>query len=94
MKQHITPSQLKEIPIKISSVIFGGTYENRKNYYAYNAKKMTIGKMIEILKNKYGDQWCEKVFFATRDGDVFENGDCLCDALWEAVKYVLESEGE
>lgn len=80
----------------------------RENYpYKYNnvcqylwdrlAGKITIGKMIEILY-KYdcdiqiisaGKQWYIEVAAHIR-----RDSEELADALWEAVKYVLEVENE
>jgi len=64
------------------------------------AEMITIGKMIEILKSK-GVNWFEvgypeiketreKKVFIKITKDLYFWGDNLCDALWEAVKYVLE----
>jgi len=55
---------------------------------------LTIGRMIEFLdENKYQitikrekDQW---LLARGKDNNVDVNGTTLCDALWEAVKKVL-----
>jgi nitroimidazol reductase NimA-like FMN-containing flavoprotein (pyridoxamine 5'-phosphate oxidase superfamily) len=68
-----------------------------KSYFRVLIKNITelidIGKMIEILKKHYKDEWTNVIFYATMHGDVYEReNNELCDALWEAVKYVLEVE--
>jgi hypothetical protein len=55
---------------------------------------LDIGQMIELL----GDKWVEKVYYALEnivDGgcDILKNYEGeLCDALWEAVKEILNRE--
>jgi len=79
-------------------------YQNTKEksdiWYDWVSREITIGKMIEILKSK-GVNWFEvgypeiketreKKVFIKITKDLYFWGDNLCDALWEAVKYVLE----
>jgi hypothetical protein len=65
------------------------------------SKVITIGKMIEVLgtnlkgintpnsASKYSG-----IFLTAKWERVEFKADCLCDALWKAVKYVLEKELE
>jgi hypothetical protein len=106
MKQHVTPKQLSEISIEKCCTIFE-TYEGRKDFYKYNAKKMTIGKMIELLDTNATDVvvcheetdslhntyvWYVS-FCQGMGGPEFFNKE-LCDALWEAVKEVISDTKE
>jgi len=110
MKQHITVEQLKEIDatkldrwmksVKYTQYMKDIYNSNNKTYlitmYGLAAKKVTIGKMIEILRaNKIiktstefevsNETW----YLIESGGNTFE-GQGLCDALFEALKYILE----
>ena len=104
MKQHITVKQLEEITydqakelldisgliVDVNELYFGN---NEDSLIEKISQKFTIGKMIEILKsNGYGEiEMYEQYIGEPRDEKYKE---CVmvssCDALWEAVKYVLE----
>jgi len=63
------------------------------------AEQLTIGKMIEILGEDFcsiertaDDTFCINVFTLTEDSPKYFEDESICDALWEAVKYVLEQE--
>lgn len=82
MKQHITQKQLEELDefdrIKIKN------------------QCLSIGQMIEFLDEEYGswklDSWQDWEIVNTQENKniVLAKNDELCDALWEAVKEVLE----
>ena len=102
MKQHITICQWDELtPVQ---------YNNISNLFGFVSNSLsmsqflTIGKMIEILKNRvdfltiYHATYAKKPFYGvkyrinhTLDSEmeiIFESEE-LCDALWKAVKEVL-----
>lgn len=92
MKQHITIEQLNELSSDADFKLRG--WMDSKGYGGYDYLP-SIGKMIEFLgtswmvnnRNSIGEWEVER-----RDGmESFENSE-LCDALWEAVKEVLEHE--
>lgn len=93
MIQHILPKQMMEISEKTLVEVFGFN-NNRKDFYNYHHKKLTIGKMIEFLM-MIG--WNIKIHREDM-GFMVENdvlNGCnyvyseLCDGLWEAVKGEL-----
>jgi len=99
MKQHINPSQALELTSKQFYSMFSEVVE-RKDYWHYHHIKITIGKMIEILVDS---KECIDIFNGNENGLLGEYcvwvgtlGETrkpeLCDALWEAVKYVLDKE--
>jgi len=107
MKQHITVEQLYEF---IENEHKGFIDERAdaitdlvgKHYgIADIVEKMTIGKMIEILDEKYGGM--EYYYIGTDDTEIcvlkLENAlrdykaTELCDCLWEAVKGILVVKG-
>jgi len=78
------------------SGFYGGKYKgfgycNHENF----VKGVTIGKMIEILsfyESSYCINHCEGEYCITLDrgmGGIEIPTNCLCDALWEAVKEVI-----
>lgn len=90
MKQHITPKQAQEV----SKEQFYSAFEelvNRKDWATYHHKKMTIGKMMEILKNfsvssaKGNVKW---TVYLPEERMTFQDKE-LVNALWKAVKYKL-----
>lgn len=93
MKQHITPSQAKEITEEQFYSLFDDEIVYRKDWADYHYKKITIVKMIEILQDigitiqdKYNSGWEVTLWKWNGHGnDSFENEE-LCDTLWEAVK--------
>jgi len=115
MKQHITAEQVEEVKFElITKKVYGiksgqriirerNTSPNPKCYYELTSRKLTIGKMIEILQlqvsgyvnilfTPYGYQIamynCDKdrTFLMKM---IETETTCICDALWEAVKEVL-----
>lgn len=96
MKQHITPSQAEEITEEQFYSLFDEIVY-RKDWADYHHKKVTIGKMIEILRkydldmvdNNYRErEWSVDLNKIHSDDRLFRNNE-LCDALWEAVKSTL-----
>ncbi len=101
MKQHITIDQLSELSEKQTDRLLD--YFPTLKLSPYNSKEnicntLTIGRMIELL----GDGWIEEIRYVTDTPDVrklsdsfddiyFPRNSFLCDALWEAVKEVLEA---
>jgi len=104
MKQHITIEQFKEIGVKMQGDIM--SYTDKKGdgvlYYKECAERITIGKMIEILKDMCIIQHktfkivhdisksSKDMFYVDlsncMDGNITWHKKELCDALWEAVK--------
>lgn len=104
MKQHITVEQAeKELGKKYADGVVWlqehGYGEYGKAYHKNNIF-MNIGQMIEFLdERKTQEEWkLEKTTFHERGGwfwsiDEEKNYQrFLCDALWEAVKQLLEKE--
>lgn len=103
MKQHVSEKQLKELNhltmYRIKDIMFYGDTPISM------AEKLTIGKMIEILDNHL--EWNYSIYTYEREEDVkgfrfegethFEEviteSEELCDALFEALKHVLEVRG-
>lgn len=104
MKQHITPKQAKEITKEQFYRLIQGLVD-RDDWSDYHHKNMTIGKMIEILRKQYThnnniitfdfdnqvDKWFIEIEEISRHEHVYSNyeDECLCDALWDAVKSML-----
>ncbi len=96
MKQHITIQQFNETSEKGKRVIRKWWYSKGYQYNDFDADGneiedplMSIGQMIEFL----GEDWVDYVFVAMKDGSILFNfqGE-LCDALYEVVKKVAESD--
>lgn len=91
MKQHITPSQAKEITEEQFYKLFKNQHwecVHRKDWADYHHKKVTIGKMIEILiTNNVEDlHYIFDIWFSDiKYGQKSE----LCDTLWEEIKSIL-----
>lgn len=99
MKQHITEDQYNDLSKKSENKWYDWAL---KHHYTFNevhpgvdeqsGKALesfpTIGQMIEFL----GDDWLEKVDKEPiGDGCLYPpNNKYFCDALWQAVKEVLE----
>lgn len=88
MKQHITKEQLAEL-----------TPEQSLKLYDFISKScamlLTIGQMIEFLSDKHDNftigkisSWYIDLDISDGSHDVYDVME-LCDALWEAVKKVL-----
>jgi hypothetical protein len=78
------------------NILLPEDYRERDIWLHNMASRVTIGKMIEIINNKKYYFCIEEVgitiFDEGQDEYVsFNNGE-LADALWEAIKYVLEEE--
>lgn len=98
MKQHITPKQLNELSEKGKEKL-RKWLEKHPLEYKFTVGKpsaiLSIGKMIEFL----GDDKAAKAMLTGWEQDNLGwEGQCLdlvhidklCDALWKAVKKVLE----
>lgn len=83
MKQHIKPDQFKQMDDIFAMVLFD--LVPRKDWYRYHHKKVTIGKMIEILQEKDKDS-LSRVLLSYHDHLVHNVDYNLCDKLWEHVK--------
>lgn len=91
MKQHITPNQAKEITEDQFYSLFNEIVK-RNDWADYHYKKITIGKMIEILDKDYVLEMTTSEIKVWLKGDIrtirrYEGG--LCDTLWKAVKWIL-----
>lgn len=102
MKQHITVEQFNEasddIQYKLYKIL---RFRHEKDL----ASNTNIGKMIEILRDKGFDytEICEQekiynepiqyIGIRRAEIEMLEFfSETICDALWEAVKYILEVE--
>ena len=84
MKQHIIVKQLKELSKKGTKRLLDWSMDGRD----YNPL-LSIGQMIEFL----GDEWFTYIALQNKDDlkqFMVAKNDVLCDALWQAVKEVLE----
>lgn len=92
MKQHITPEQSDELSIEAHRKL---AEWRRKNGYSNDRAELpllTIGQMIEFLDEDNRWEMTEYKPFKHGTGykDIpWDNKQELCDALWEAVKEVL-----
>ncbi len=102
MKQHITKKQLDELSGEAEQRLHIWVLMH-KYTSSWNAKKLNIGQMIEFLDDyllEKKDDWSIHVgrngyMFASAKGTLRPQPHKgleidLCDALWEAVKEVLE----
>ena len=83
--------------VNTNPCLFRVAYQKQYNFsidgfcYGEIIESMNIGKMIEIL----GEKWYEGLFIAYKKYDVNEieqvySNDELCDNLWEEVKTILK----
>lgn len=99
MKQYINVEQAKQDPVTFCKVMnylgynrecFDGEIENFRNS---DVELITIGKMIEMLYNKYCDLYIQAIgcgWEVEYMGEYFVvETEELVDALWEAVKTTL-----
>lgn len=100
MKQHITIDQLKELSEKGKERYYGWV-DNHVEIGRPRDIFLSIGQMIEFIKESGGSMsitlWDEgwTVTWNNNKGLVEPMFyDELCDALWEAMKQVLESQQE
>lgn len=98
MKQHITEEELNtlssEQQTKLHKLVRGDIQR-----HPFRHTEVTIGKMIEILSNKYKLLNITNIYARLGEGTpgwgVFNpklfdiRADELCNALWEAVKQTL-----
>lgn len=96
MKQHVTPTQMQEITEEQLYSLFDEIVK-RKDWANYHHKKMTIGKMIEILHKRSCDIRIESAgqvwYIDNNIPNANEHGYTeLCDVLWQAVKQILEDD--
>ncbi|WP_079709800.1 hypothetical protein [Paraliobacillus ryukyuensis] len=86
MKQHITPKRAKEITEDQFYNMFDDIVP-REDWYKYHHKKVTIGKLIElldsisILRHLFKDEWTVKTA-----ENIEYTGSELIDLLWNAYK--------
>jgi len=98
MKQHITIKQLYELNDKAgkrllkwcsknASGLFGGYVTTKLGMFPI----LSIGQMIEFLGDnlKCVEEFSTNPTVVLYGGRIFEKKE-LCDALWEAVKKILE----
>jgi hypothetical protein len=109
MKQHLSPEQISmycdSLQIEIASLF--GEYGNccrtggEEINYAKLSDKITIGRMLDILREKYqmiiytvDELWCVQLLDLNDCGNdvdvacIWEDGlKELCDVLWKAICY-------
>lgn len=98
MKQHITKSDLEMLneggKARLKTWCISKSPDNK----AYDESQLSIGQMIEFLNNNnYDVHTCKKLEdnaryvrrFNHNYGQVWAVREHFCDALWEAVKEVL-----
>lgn len=105
MKRHITEKQLKtiiydvyleidilkELNIKKEPIFFNE--ENELQLNESLAKKINIDTMLDFLIKNTEDFYVDdaKTYIETDDDFQYFYKDKICDSLWEATKFVLES---
>lgn len=101
MKQHILPKQALEVSkTEFYSFFPPNELVERNDWAKYHHKKITIGKMIEILKELNWEVNISSYESKYRVSNNYSNElmICkkeLCDALWEAIKFqLIENKGE
>jgi predicted AlkP superfamily pyrophosphatase or phosphodiesterase len=67
---------------------------NISKYVMQNKEKLLplldIGQMIELLQEKYGEDWIDRIYSVDYDHNIYSLYDGeLADALWSEVKQVL-----
>ncbi len=83
MKQHILPKQFKEMDEDAAIHLFD--LVPREDWYKYHHKKVTIGKMIEVLERKEPGNLV-RILLSYEDHIQHSAQYNLCDRLWEYVK--------
>lgn len=93
MKQHIYPEQAREISKEQFYSLFDELVD-RDDWANYHHRKLTIGKLIEVIKSenicyiKHLKNWKVCIFDKDLEQREFESIN-LCDSLWGAVKELL-----
>jgi hypothetical protein len=98
MKQHITVDQLNELSKRSRDKL--EEYMSIKGYWTTTMFHLgpSIGQMIEFLDehidHRFGDNWWNELFYGDYDGGIYlrEENKEISDALWEAVKEILNKE--
>jgi hypothetical protein len=85
MKQHISPKQLKEIT-KVQFYTLLPDFVIRNDWSEYHHKKITIGKMIEILIDR--DVNVSNIL-KLKDNKEAKN---LCNILWIEIKKMIREQ--
>ena len=105
MKEHITPSQAKEITKEQFYTLFKNQHwacVNRNDWADYHHKKVTIGKMLYMIKdsNYYGNFSIKSKYAVNSKaiawviegeraiGSINLSCTDLCDGLWEIIKII------
>ena len=103
MKQHLTLEQLNELSQEHKAKLFKKLFPEIVSQtnptgsiwkiYDINYKYLTIGQMIEFLKDEVGfnlDYSSSDDTWGVIIGQYEKGGKELCDSLWLACKVVLE----
>lgn len=94
IRQHILPKQALEVTKEQFYTMFEEIVD-RPDWARFHHKKVTIGKMIEFLLTQGCVYWKADMDSYSRvglhiDGIVYDFREKeLCNALWEATKFVL-----
>lgn len=90
LKQHITPKQAKEITERQFYGLFDEIVQ-RKDWANYHHKKVTIGKLIEVLGEitivKQENGW--QIYFRHNGRENMSINKELVDLLWDVLKEKL-----
>lgn len=81
MKQHITPAQEKQLTEEQFYSLFEEIVP-RSNWANYHHRKMTVGKMIEILGDVTINRTSDHKEWIVNDKFIHVH---LVDALWQAI---------
>jgi len=94
MKQNITPEQLIELSFEAGAILTKWARERGKPVGIDDDLRLSIGQMIEFLDDNGVDLLhalnCEVPAYDFSSEYIYEARD-WCDALWEAVKEVLNN---
>lgn len=94
MKQHITSQDLEMLTEKGRERL-RNWWVGEKGWILMLEPEipMSIGQMIEFLKEQYGALWPNNpgLFLFNQHKKIFQTGE-LCDNLWQAVVEVLNKE--
>jgi aminopeptidase-like protein len=102
LKQHITPNQAKKLTEKQFYGLFAELVP-RKDWANYHHKKITIGKLLEIIReycqmdiHTVNENWCVQLF--NIDGGANNRDSCICanqgkeliDVLFDSLLWIIE----